>query len=119
MSDEFFRIAKLEINEELKKIEAVLQTCLVDSDVEKNSDKIEQSMHKIKGLAPMIGKEDVGILAKTLDLILKQLVSGKKLEGFLDPLNNSIQQMTIAMKRQCDLGQIQKQVSDISLKIID
>jgi len=76
-------------------------------------------MHKIKGLAPMMGKEDVGSLAKSLDLILKKLVSGKKVQGFIGPLNSSIDQMILAMDKQYDLGSIQKQISDISLKIID
>ena len=119
MSDEFFRVAKLEINQELQEIKSILKSCLDDPDIAKNSKNLEQHMHKIKGLAPMMGKEDVGSLAKTLDLILKKLASGKKVPGFKDPLNSSIDQMILAMDKQCDLSPIQKQISDISLKIID
>ena len=119
MSEEFFKVAKLEINQELKEIKVILKSCLDDADVAKNSNDLEQHMHKIKGLAPMMGKEDVGSLAKTLDLILKKLVIGKKINGFIGPLNSSIDQMIFAMDKQCDLSSIQKQISDISLKIID
>ncbi len=66
MSDEFMKIATQEINDELSGISTILDSCQNDADVSKNSDKIEEHMHKIKGLAPMMGKENIGSLAKTL-----------------------------------------------------
>jgi len=119
MSDEFLRVATREINEELVKILNILNSCSGDSDMGKNSVKIEQHMHKIKGLAPMMGKEDVGNLAKSLDTILKKIVSGKKIDGFFACLENSIKQMSKAMEKTHDLSSIQKDVSELSLKIID
>jgi len=119
MSDEFLRVATREINEELGGISNILDSCSDDSDLEKNSVKIEQHMHKIKGLAPMMGKENVGNLAKSLDIILKQIISGKKIDGFFECLKNSVKQMNEAMEKSHDLNSIQKEVSDLSLKIID
>ena len=119
MSDEFLRVAAREINEELVGILNILNSCSDDSEMEKNASEIEQHMHKIKGLAPMMGKENIGNLAKSLDSILKKIVSGKKLDGFLECLKNSIQQMSMAMEKTHDLSSIQKEVSDLSLKILD
>ena len=119
MSDEFIKVATKEINDELSGIATILDSCQNDSDVSKNSDKIEQHMHKIKGLAPMMGKENIGNLAKTLDSILKKIVSGHQVDGFFEPLLISIKQMTIAMNEPNDLSEIQTQVSDIASKIVD
>ncbi len=119
MSDEFMKVATLEINNELSSISTILDLCQNDVDVSKNSDKIEEHMHKIKGLAPMMGKENIGSLAKTLDSILKKIVSGQKVDGFFDALSISIEQMKITMNKPNDLGEVQKQISDIASKIVD
>jgi HPt (histidine-containing phosphotransfer) domain-containing protein len=119
MSDKFIKVATSEINDELAGITTILGACQNDTDISKNSDKIEKHMHKIKGLAPMMGKEHIGNLAKTLDSILKKIVSGQKVAGFFEPLSISIHQMTIAMDNPHDLGKVQKQVSDIASKIVD
>lgn len=119
MSDEFIKVATREINEELSGITTILHSCSNDDDVSKNSDKIEQHMHKIKGLAPMMGKENVGSLAKTLDSILKKIVSGIQFDGFYGLLSTSIEQMSIAMEKTHDLNEIQKNVSEIASKVSD
>lgn len=119
MSDEFIKVATQEINDELSYITIILDSCKNDADISKNSYKIEQHMHKIKGLAPMMGKENIGNLAKTLDSILKKIVAGNQVDGFFEPLSNSIKQMTAAMDKPNDLGRVQAQVSDINSKIID
>ena len=119
MSDEFLRVAAQEINEELRCISTILGTCNDDSDVSKNSQQIEAHMHKIKGLAPMMGKENVGELAKTLDTILKKIVAGNSVNGFFEPLLSSVEQMQLSMEKQHDLTPIQKQISDIAAKIVD
>ncbi len=119
MSDEFIKVATREINDELSGITTILKSCSNDDDVSKNSDKIEQHMHKIKGLAPMMGKENVGIVAKILDSILKKIVSGTKVEGFHILLSTSIEQMSMAMEKNHDLNELQKNVSEIASKIVD
>ncbi len=119
MSDEFIKVATLEINDELSGIATILDICSNDVDIAKNSEKIEQQMHKIKGLAPMMGKENIGNLAKTLDSILKKIISGQKVDGFFEPLSTSIKQMAIAMDNSQDLEEVQKKISDIASKIVD
>ena len=119
MSDEFLKVAKKEINDELKGIEKILNSCKNDADVFKNSEQIERHMHKIKGLAPMMGKENVGALAKSLDAVLKKLAAGQKIDGFFEHLSTSISEMKTAMEKTHDLSQAQKEISDISSKIRD
>ena len=119
MSDEFIKVATQEINDELTSITTILESCKNDADISKNSGKIEPHMHKIKGLAPMMGKENIGNLAKILDSILKKIVSGQKVDGFYEPLSISIKKMTFAMENPYDLSEIHKQVSDIASKIVD
>ncbi|MFB5607174.1 MAG: hypothetical protein ACE5RI_07490 [Candidatus Nitrosomaritimum yanchengensis] len=117
MSDEFLHVATKEINQELSGISQILDSCQNDFDVSKNSGVIEAHIHKIKGLAPMMGKENVGELAKTLDIILKKIVAGQNVPNFFKSLSFSINEMKIAMEKPHDLGKIQKEISDISQKI--
>lgn len=119
MSDEFIKVATNEIKDDLSGISAILDICSNDADIAENSEKIEQHLHKIKGLAPMMGKENVGNLAQNLDSILKRIVSGQKVNGFYDPLSISIKQMIFAMDNPFDLSEIHKQVSDVASKIVD
>lgn len=119
MSEEFLKVATKEIKEDLENISTILGSCQNDDDVSKNSDEIEKFMHKIKGLAPMMGKQDVGDLAKTLDVILKKINSGQKIDGFLEPLSISVEKMTSAIDGPTELGQVQQQISDIASKIVD
>ena len=119
MSDEFLKVATKEIIDELTEIANILESCKNDEDVFKNSEQIERHMHKIKGLAPMMGKENVGALAKSLDVILKKLAAGKKIDGFFEPLSISVSGMKNAMEKPHDLSQAQKQIDDISSKVIN
>lgn len=119
MSDEFLKVATQEINDELSGIATILDSCKNDEDLSKNSNEIEKHMHKIKGLAPMMGKEPIGNLAKTLDSILKKIISGQQVDGFFEPFSISIEQMRMTMVKSHDLGEVQKQISDIASKIID
>ena len=63
MSDEFIKVATKEINDEIASINNILESCNTDSDISKNSKTIERHIHKIKGLAPMMGKPGIGIIA--------------------------------------------------------
>jgi len=119
MSDEFLKVATNEINQELSTISQILASCQNDSDVSKNSGVIEAHMHKIKGLAPMMGKENVGELAKTLDIILKKIIAGKNTSDFFESLSLSVIEMKKSMEKPHDLVKIQKDISDIAEKISD
>ena len=71
MSDEFTQVATKEINEELDGIEGILNSCTNDDDITNNSTDIEKHLHKIKGLAPMMGQEGVGEIAALNDTLMK------------------------------------------------
>jgi len=89
MSDEFTQVATKEINEALAGIEGILNSCKNDEDVTNNSTDIEKYLHKIKGLAPMMGQEDIGEIAALLDIILKKIIGGQIVEDILEISNES------------------------------
>lgn len=89
MSDEFIKVATKEIKEEIASIKKILETCNGDSSVFKNSSSIEKHIHKIKGLAPMMGKENVGEIAELNDILLNYILEGKNLEGIYSVLCES------------------------------
>lgn len=79
MSDEFFRIAQQEIRAELEGLEIIAKHCNNDEDIFKNSNVIEDHLHKIKGLAPMMGQEIIGNIAKTADVVMKHIIDHGRL----------------------------------------
>ena len=81
MSDNFLRIARKEIQEELNAMEKILTRCGNDIDISNNAQSIENHLHKIKGLAPMMGQNDVGEIAKMADAILKYVIVNGVLKG--------------------------------------
>jgi len=66
MSEEFLRVARQEVSEDIAEIGNLLQRCSTDSDVTKNASEIEKHIHKIKGLAPMMGQEQRSNIATLL-----------------------------------------------------
>ena len=66
MSDEFISLATKEINDEISEIETILNSCKNDDDVNQNSTQLQKHTHKIKGLAPMMGKEELGELSSAV-----------------------------------------------------
>jgi chemotaxis protein histidine kinase CheA len=117
ISDEFIKVATQEINEELSHISKILDSCQNDDDISKESSKIEKHIHNIKGLAPMMGKEKIGDLAKHIDSILKKIMSGTRVKGIFEPLRTSIEQMKLNMDKPHEMQEIQKLISNIALKI--
>lgn len=93
MSDEFIKIATQEILEDISKIDEILDSCQNDSDISSNVDDIQRYFHKIKGLAPMMGKTNLGDLAAIFDSLMKQMQNDKKIDGIYDSLSNSIPDM--------------------------
>jgi len=89
MSDEFTQIATKEINEELTGIEGILNSCKNDEDITNNSTDIEKHLHKIKGLAPMMGQEGVGEIAALNDTLMKKIIAGQIIEGIFETSNES------------------------------
>jgi len=89
MSDEFIQVATKEINEELEEIKKIIDTCENDSDILKNCKDIEKHTHKIKGLAPMMDKQNVGTVSLLNDKLLKQMIEGKSIDGILQIITES------------------------------
>ena len=75
MSDNFLRLARKEIQEELDALEQILARCYTDIDISDNAQSIEKHLHKIMGLAPMMGQNEVGEIAKMTDAILKHVIT--------------------------------------------
>ncbi|MFB5645347.1 MAG: hypothetical protein ACE5R3_01970 [Nitrosopumilaceae archaeon] len=56
LSEEFTKQAILEINKELDDMSNLIKSCQDDDDITNISSEIQKHLHKIKGLAPMIGQ---------------------------------------------------------------
>lgn len=79
MSDEFIRVATKEIMDELSSISDLIKSSTNDTDIENKSIGIEKHLHKIKGLAPMMGKDDVGKISTIVDFLMKKIIDGSKI----------------------------------------
>jgi len=93
MSEEFLKVARQEIQEELDSLKEAFHACANDEQFYKKSKEIERHMHKIKGLAPMMGQENVGEIARMSDLILKQVITQGTLRGSHDIILEAVQKM--------------------------
>lgn len=103
MSDEFLKLAKKEVDEEISGMEKILSNCTNDAQIFDNSESLQKRTHKIKGLAPMMGKSSMGKLASVLDDILKQTMAGKTPQGIIDVMRISAEKMMQNMNDDSDL----------------
>ena len=81
MSDNFVKIARKEIQDELSGLQNILANCANDVDISDNAQNLEKHLHKIKGLAPMMGQQGMGDIAKMIDIIIKHVITNGTLEG--------------------------------------
>lgn len=93
MSDEFLKVARQEIQSEIDILKEVFLACVNDEQFYKKSREIEKHMHKIKGLAPMMGQEKVGEIARISNIILKQVISNGVLKGSHGIISEAVQRM--------------------------
>lgn len=93
MSEEFLRVAKKEVSDDIAEIGNLLRACSGDSDISKNAAEIEKHTHKIKGLAPMMGQIEIGDVASTLDALLKMAISGNMPPDLFQSMKKSHQFM--------------------------
>jgi chemotaxis protein histidine kinase CheA len=93
MSDNFHKIARQEIQEELDSLKQILLQCNNDNDISKYGNKIEKHLHKIKGLAPMMDQNNVGEIAKLNDIILRHIIEKGMLNGTHQIINESLHMM--------------------------
>ncbi len=89
LSDEFSEQATKEINEELDHNSQILKSCQNDEDISNKCPEIEKHLHKIKGLAPMMGQKKIGELAALNDELIKKVLEGKKIEGIFETIKQS------------------------------
>jgi len=114
MSDEFLKIATKEINEDILELEKILSSCKTDIDVISNTSQFQKHTHKIKGLAPMMGKQNLGDLSSSLDSIFKKLLDDSKVEGIFSILNDVVPIMKLVMiEPNYDLTEIKQKISQI------
>ena len=114
MSDEFIKLATTEINDAISALQQIMATCQNDSDISSNADEFQKHTHKIKGLAPMMGKLELGNVSSILDSILKKMMDGVLIDGIFNILNDSIFSMNQSMIESNDnLDKIKTKISKI------
>jgi len=89
LTDEFTEQATKEINEELDHNSKILKSCQNDEDISNKCPEIEKHLHKIKGLAPMMGQKKIGELASLNDELIKKILEGEKIEGIFETIKQS------------------------------
>jgi archaellum component FlaC len=114
MSKDFIEIATKEINEEISELDKILSTYHNDANVFSNADKFQKCTHKIQGLAPMMGKEELGSFSAILDSILKKMIDGIKINGIFNDMSDSISSMKQYMSEpDYDLTEIKSRLYKI------
>ena len=120
MSDEFIRVATKEINEEIDSITEILKSCTDNSSAIKKASLIEKHIHKIKGLAPMMGKEYIGEIAAMNDKILKHVVEGNVLDGVYEILLESNKFMKDSMDgNNSNMHQLKQKIEAKYANVLD
>ena len=69
------------MSDDIAEIGNLLKNCSDDNDIFKNAPEVAKPVHKIKGLAPMMGHEQIGQIATLLDRLLKAIIAGKSVPG--------------------------------------
>lgn len=112
-SDDFLTVATKEILDEIAGIESILKSVTDNDGVLSNAASFQRHTHKIKGLAPMMGKETLGETAAILDNLFKKIIDGKDFELFaLLPL--LIIEMKNSMTSQPNnLEELKKKISQL------
>ena len=83
-------------------------------DVFSSAGKLQKHTHKIKGLTPMMGKEELGSFSVILDSILKKMIDGVIIDGIFNDVADSISLMKKSMSEsECDLAEIKNRISQI------
>ncbi|HWP78289.1 MAG: hypothetical protein AB1299_02485 [Thermoproteota archaeon] len=107
MSEEFLRVAKQEVTDDILAIGNLLNVCSDDNSIHRQASEIEKHIHKIKGLAPMMNQERIGRIAEMLDKLLKAVISGKTVPGLYQTVKKSCEFMRTEINGvQTDFEQI-------------
>ncbi|MDE1727669.1 MAG: Hpt domain-containing protein [Thaumarchaeota archaeon] len=103
MSDEFLRVARQEIQSEIDNLNKIFLSCVNDEQLRNRSVEIARHMHKIKGLAPMMGQEKMGEIAKISDMVVKHISSHGILKGAQGIILDAIKRMSSLCNGQTDI----------------
>ncbi|MGI0065660.1 MAG: hypothetical protein ACREA5_00990 [Nitrosotalea sp.] len=103
MSDEFLRVARQEIQTEIDNLNEIFLSCTNDEQLYVKLGDIEEHMHKIKGLAPMMGQEEMGEIARISDIIIKHVLGHGTLKGSHDTILDAIKRMTDIFNGQTNI----------------
>jgi len=98
LSDEFTEQATKEIHEELEYNSQILKSCQNDEDISNKCSEIEKHLHKIRGLAPMMGQKKIGELASLNDELIKKILEGEKIKGIFETIKQSNKLMEDLMR---------------------
>ncbi len=90
-------MAKKEVSDDIAEIGNLLKNCSGDNDVFKNAAEIAKPIHKIKGLAPMMGHDQIGQIAALIDRLLKVIIAGKSVPGIYLTIKKSQEFMQSVM----------------------
>lgn len=104
MSDRFFELARQEMQSEIDSLQIIFESCRTDQQCYERAEDIEKHMHKIKGLAPMMGEEEIGKIARTSDIIVKHVIKQGILKGSHAIIFDSVQKMHHIFNGQADAG---------------
>ena len=114
MTDEFLNIATKEIKEDLHELETLLTRCKNDHDVTTFTSEFQKYTHKIKGLAPMMGQDSLGDVAKSLDSLFKKLMDGSGAVGIFGLLSEIFPfMMSLMTEPKIDSVKVQQKISKI------
>jgi HPt (histidine-containing phosphotransfer) domain-containing protein len=114
MSDEFLAVATKEIDEDLTELGIIFTSCKNDRDVVSNADNFQKHTHKIKGLAPMMGKTSLGKISGSLDILLKTLLPSDEVDGIFDLLSEILPFMkSLMVEDTYDFSMIEEKISKI------
>jgi len=98
MTDEFIKVSEKEINEDLEGISKILDSCKNDNDLKEKCQEIKNHLHKIKGLAPMMGKKGISEIASINDSLLKKILEDNMVDGIFETISESNQLMKNLMQ---------------------
>jgi chemotaxis protein histidine kinase CheA len=114
VSDEFIAVATKEVTDDIDSIENILKLCTNDVDIFQNASKFQKHTHKIKGLAPMMGKEPLGDLSSSLDNIFKKIIDGENINGIFNLMMELITTMKKSMNEpDYDFSQINEKIRQL------
>jgi len=108
MSDNFLRAAQKEVREDLEDIKTILDSCKNDSDISTNAAAIRKHLHKIKGLAPMMGEDEIGKISQMADKLVKHISTKGPQNGSYEILNESARLIEQILKGESEDTQVLK-----------